>query len=362
MKTKIISYTPPEINQEISVDFYLEYPQEIQSKTLKTKRRALLIVDPNLNKDQVKIVENLIKTHVSLVKVFKIHYTGKNLESTEMIWSEMIDFRPDVAIALGGGTVCDLVGFTSSAYHRGMDHIFFPTTLLSMVDACIGGKTGIDFKGVKNSIGQVHYARESHCFFPLLETLNKDELMSGVSEIIKAAMLFDSKLFERLERLSKTFEISEEWFDVVSQSSQLKAKMSERPFSERSKLLYGHNIGHGIETYDSTHKRHGDCVAIGMNYELFIAKEAGIVSSDMWLRQNKLIKKFGLPFKFDNIDTKNLKKRIQLYKLYKNDMYLFVIPRSIGTVHELGDNYYWKLSESEFDSLISNLVNNIETI
>lgn len=362
MKTKRISYVPPEINKEILVDFYLNYPKEIDSKVLKSKTRALLVVDPNLNDDRVEKIVKLIKYYVPLIKVFKLNYTGKNLESAEKIWDQMIDFRPDVAIAFGGGTICDLVGFTSSSYHRGMDHIFFPTTLLSMVDACIGGKTGIDFKGVKNSIGQVHYSRESYCFFPLLDTLDYNELISGVSEIIKAAMLFDSELFNLLEKISSTFAISEEWFEVVSRSSQLKAKMSERPFSERSKLLYGHNIGHGIETYDDSHRRHGDCVAIGMNYELFMAKEAGIVSQDMWVRQNMLLKKFGLPFKFDNLDIANLKNKIKLYKLYNNDQYLFVIPRNIGSIHLLKDDYFWKISEEEFDTLFTSLGNSIGNI
>jgi 3-dehydroquinate synthetase len=95
-----------------------------------------------------------------------------------------------------------------------------------MVDACIGGKTGIDFGGVKNSVGHVHYALESYCIFPFLKTLKYQELISGFSEVIKAAMLFDGDLLKQIQKLPIKFECSRDWFIAVSRGAELKAMLS----------------------------------------------------------------------------------------------------------------------------------------
>src|SRR3989338_10578117 len=186
---KSIIYLPPELGKSVRVFFFLEEPKEINSQILGSKQQVLLIVDDNLDQGKISTVLLLLKKQVKQISIYKLNYGQKNLSRVSKIWDEMIRVHPDVAISLGGGTTCDLVGFAASCYHRGLDHIFFPTTLLSMVDACIGGMTSIDFGGVKNSVGQVHYAKENHCIFPFLETLQYDELKSGISEIVKIAML-----------------------------------------------------------------------------------------------------------------------------------------------------------------------------
>jgi len=324
---KIITYSPPELGKSIEVSFFLHEPKEINSQVLGLKNNALLVVDGNLDKTKVDLVLSLINKYVKKISVYKLDCGSKDLTRVRKIWDKMIQAHPDVVIALGGGTTCDLVGFAASCYHRGLDHIFFPTTLLSMIDASIGGKTGIDFGGVKNSIGQVHYALESYCIFPFLETLKYEELISGFSEVIKAGMLFDEKLIQLIEKLPPTFKISYSWFVAVSRGAELKAKISEKSFSQRSKLLYGHNIGHGFETLDSIHRRHGDCVSIGMNYELALGVVANLVNKDIWNRQNRLLNKFGLPVFIPKITNfEKIKKKMRQYKLYKDNTYLFVIP------------------------------------
>lgn len=348
---KVIRYSPPEIGKTVSVSFYLHQPHFIVSPTLEKKKSALLVVDGSLDKAKTDYVVFLLKKQLDNIHILNIGYGPKNLARVKQIWTSMLKVHPDVAVALGGGTTCDLVGFASSCYHRGLDCILFPTTLLSMVDACIGGKTGIDFGGVKNSIGQVHYAVESHCIFPFLDSLNQEELISGFSEVIKAAMLFDENLLQSIEKLEGSFNLGQDWFSVVSRGAELKAQFSEQPFSQRSKLLYGHNIGHGLETLSSIHRRHGDCVAVGMSYELAIGVVSGLVKREVWERQNKILKKFKLPTQLPaNASFAKMKEKMRKYKLYKDDAYLFVIPERPGVIIEDGSGYYCRLSEKQLDT------------
>ncbi len=353
MQNKVFTYHPPEIENDVSVSFYFEKSAKIQSKCLDAKKKALLVIDSNLDSKKVSFVKRIVQEHIRNVDVYRFEYGPKNLKNVEKIWSALLESHPEVVIAFGGGTTCDLVGFAASCYQRGLDHIFFPTTLLSMVDACIGGKTGIDFGGIKNSIGQVHYARESHCFFEFLGSMETDELMSGVSEMVKAGMLFDSKLIDLMEKLPSKFVISKDWMSAISRSAQLKANISEEPFSERSRLLYGHNIGHGVETYNSTHRRHGDCVSIGMNYELAMAVAYKIVDPLVWKRQVDLLHKFGLPTVISGMSLEVIKERMKKYKLYKDGEFFFIVPQKFGKIYEQKHGYYWKLNERQFDTLFA---------
>lgn len=348
---KNISYSPPELGKTIEVSFFLQEPKEIHSKILHNKKRALLVVDSNLDNAKIDLVLSLLRKDVEQVQIYKLEYGAKNLSRVKKIWEAMIQFYPDVAVALGGGSTCDLLGFAASCYHRSLDHIFFPTTLLSMVDACIGGKTGIDFGGVKNSVGQVHYALESYCIFPFLESLNYEELISGFSEVVKAGMLFDENLIQQIEKLPKKFSMSKDWFTVISRGAELKAKMSENPFSQRSKLLYGHNIGHGFETLNSTHRRHGDCVSLGMNYELAIGVAIGAVDNSVWERQQNILKRFGLPYKLPKrTNFEKIKNKMKKYKLYKEGQYLFIIPKTPGEIIESKQSYYIELCDKKLNN------------
>ncbi|MDR2410492.1 MAG: 3-dehydroquinate synthase [Bacteroidales bacterium] len=347
---KNILYSPPELGKTIKISFFLHEPKEIQSEILSGKKRGLLVVDGNLDENKINLILFLVKKYVEEVEVYKLKYGEKNLNRVKQIWQSMIRFHPDVAIALGGGTTCDLVGFASSCYHRNLDHIFFPTTLLSMVDACVGGKTGIDFGGIKNSVGQIHYALESYCIFPFLQSLDYGELISGFSEVVKVGMLFDGDLIQQIEKLPKTFSFSRDWFSAISRGAELKAIMSENQFSQRSKLLYGHNIGHGLETLSSTHRRHGDCVSIGINYELAIAVVVGKVEKNIWERQQEILKSFGLPFKIpERANFEKIKSKMRKYKLYREGRYLFVFPKNPGEIIETNNNFYTELPDEKLD-------------
>jgi 3-dehydroquinate synthase len=165
-------------------------------------------------------------------------------------------------------------------------------------------------------------------------------------------MLFEEELLAKIEKLNSTFSMTDEWFEVVSRGAELKALMSEQLLSQRSRLLYGHNVGHGIETYDDTHRRHGDCVAIGMNIELALAVAGGLVDRKVWHRQQKILNKFNLTDRLPiGMEFSKIKDKMKLYKLYKNGEYLFVIPKKPGTIIRNNGDYYWHLTEKDLDIL-----------
>jgi 3-dehydroquinate synthase len=223
-------------------------PQKLSTPTLAKYDKALLVVDNNLGDPLVNTVERLIRQEIQSTSIFIQKYGAKNLARVQVIWDKMMAVSPDVVIAVGGGVTCDLVGFAASCLYRGTDHLFFPTTVLSMIDTCIGVKADVDYRKVKNSIGSTHYAPSSTNIVSFLETLAREEYRSGFSEAIKWAMLADALFFERLDAFSRCSEEEQQGqlTEVLATAASLKAmmigKLKAAAYSQL--VLYGHNIGH----------------------------------------------------------------------------------------------------------------------
>ena len=165
-------------------------------------------------------------------------------------------------------------------------------------------------------------------------------------------MLFSADLFNKLQCFSQSNEI--ELRNIIAESAKFKALLCEQPLKVRSKLLYGHNIGHGIETYSSLRRRHGDCVSIGMNLEAAMAVQLGILQKQDWLSQQELLLRFHLPTEF----PKGMKKevvmeRMKLYKLYKEGKFFFVLPKKIGGIYETNRSYFTVIEDQKFVDLLS---------
>lgn len=257
--------------------------------------------DHGLSAEQVKAVVELFPQHK--LNPIAVATDKKDIKKVEQIWNQLVDEVHDVAIVLGGGTLSDLTGFACSTYQRGVPRIVFPTTLLAMVDATIGGKTGVDYQDVKNAIGTMHYPILSISYLPFLDTLSDSELTSGFSEIIKVAVLQNPELFRRLTRLKNCRDICPE---LLCLSAKQKAKICEEGSSQKIKLLYGHAIGHALEKCTETKLRHGDAVAIGMNIEGAIACIMGIWNQKEWNMQRQLLQQLSLPTKIPPSVTINM--------------------------------------------------------
>lgn len=204
----------------------------------------------------------------------------KNLETCQLIWQELMEGnfnRNDLLINLGGGVIGDMGGFAASTFKRGMDFLQMPTTLLSQVDASIGGKLGIDFLQVKNSIGLFKNPQAVLIAPEFLQTLPFTEIRSGFAEIIKHTLINSVEQWNALRKIEDLRSVT--WEEYLEPSLQIKkAIVEEDPFEKgiRKALNFGHTIGHAIEGWALETEKpllHGEAIAIGMICEAWLAHQ-----------------------------------------------------------------------------------------
>jgi len=205
--------------------------------------------------------------------------SNKTIASVEKIWLQLVEgkaVRSSLMICLGGGIITDIGGFAAATYKRGMSFIHIPTTLLAMVDASLGGKTGVNLNSVKNQIGM--FARPTAVFiFPeFLNTLSKRQKLSGYSEMVKHAMIDSERHFQKIIVLNSPEKFCTEKF--ILESASVKMEIINNDLKEkglRKVLNFGHTIGHAVESYslkyDSDPLLHGEAIAIGLICESFIS-------------------------------------------------------------------------------------------
>lgn len=202
---------------------------------------------------------------------------NKNIDFCIGVWKMLLDFgaeRNSLLINLGGGVVTDMGGFAASTYKRGIDFIQIPTSLLSQVDASVGGKTGIDLDSVKNIIGTFTQPQAVYIHTEFLKTLDRRQLISGFAEMIKHGFIFDADYFQDL----KAFDFDNPDAGLIHRSVEIKnAVVTEDPKENglRKILNFGHTIGHAVETYSIEHDAnpllHGEAIAVGMICEAYLS-------------------------------------------------------------------------------------------
>ncbi|MFY7665144.1 3-dehydroquinate synthase [Flavobacterium sp.] len=224
----------------------------------------------------------------------------KQLEICRFIYEELADIEADkstLMINFGGGVVTDIGGFIASTFKRGIDFVNVPTTLLGMVDAALGGKNGIDLGPVKNQIGTTAMPQLVLIDCAFAESLESEEILSGLAEMIKHGAIADAAVFERFEQAT-SFSITAD-SDSIIESAQIKMRIvSEDPFENglRKVLNFGHSIGHALESYllENSEERvyHGYCVAAGMIMESHMAWQNGLLAETDFNRLVAVIDRF----------------------------------------------------------------------
>lgn len=230
-------------------------------------RKTLVVTDEGVPSEYAQTICDNCKEYKKVV--IPSGEKSKSFETLQFILNEMCSFnmdRKDCAVAVGGGVVGDLVGFASSIYMRGIDFYNVPTTLLSQVDSSIGGKTAINFNGIKNVVGSFYQPKAVLIDTEVLKTLSNRLLSNGLVESIKMALTCDKSFFELFENL--TFEqIKENLEQIIIKSLNIKKHIVEKDEKEsnlRRVLNFGHTFGHGVETLTEKYGAlHGECVALG---------------------------------------------------------------------------------------------------
>lgn len=247
----------------------------------------------NFSKILVLVDENtaehcwpLLRTHLPAdAAVFQIQSgeSFKNIATCQLIWQQMLDKELDrkaLLINLGGGVIGDMGGFCAGTYKRGIQFLQMPTTLLSQVDASVGGKLGIDHAGFKNVVGLFQNPQAVLIDPDFLNTLPARELRSGFAEIIKHALIADAKQWQELSALATIEQM--DWTSWISRSVAIKREIvAIDPFeqNQRKLLNFGHTIGHAVESYCLTTDQpltHGEAVAWGMMSEVLLSEKVGL--------------------------------------------------------------------------------------
>ncbi len=254
--------------------------------------------------------------------------------------------RSSTLLALGGGVIGDMTGFAAATWLRGINVIQVPTSLLAMVDASIGGKTGVNHPQGKNLIGAFHQPRLVFIDSQVLKTLPAREFRAGMAEVIKYGIIWSPELFAQLEacpRLDQIRYVSPELQQAILQHScQAKATVvsqDEREAGLRAILNYGHTIGHAVESLTGYRLvNHGEAVAIGMVAAGRIALEMGLWTQADCDRQDQLIAKTGLPTRIPaGVAVEAIVEALQLDKKVKAGQVRFILPTRIGRVEVRDD-------------------------
>jgi 3-dehydroquinate synthase len=249
--------------------------------------------------------------------------------------------RSSVMVALGGGVVGDMTGFAAATWLRGISVVQVPTSLLAMVDAAIGGKTGVNHPQGKNLIGAFHQPRLVLIDPQVLQTLPAREFRAAIAEVIKYGIIWDAELFGQLEqakRLDQIRYVGESLLqDVLLRSCQAKAHVvsqDEKESGLREILNYGHTVGHAVESLTGYRVvNHGEGVALGMVAAGNIAVEMGLWNAAERDRQSVLIEKAGLPTRLpEGMDIDAILQSLQSDKKVKDGKVRFVLPKQIGSV------------------------------
>ncbi len=232
---------------------------------LDLNRRVLVVTDTGVPAVYAKTVALQCKT--PFICTVEAGEGSKSIEGFEKLLHIMLEngfSRKDCVVAVGGGVVGDLSGFAASAYMRGIDFYNIPTTLLSQIDSSIGGKTAINFGGIKNIVGAFYQPKKVLIDPELLKTLAERQFSNGLAEAIKMALTSDSELFEIFENK----DIKESIDEIIIRSLNIKKTVVEQDEKEsgiRKILNFGHTIGHGIESSGNMAELyHGECVALGL--------------------------------------------------------------------------------------------------
>jgi 3-dehydroquinate synthase len=222
---------------------------------------------------------------------------SKTLETAAQLWNRMLEEgfgRDTLLVTLGGGVVSDLGGFVAAGFKRGIPCIHIPTSLVAMVDAAIGGKTGVNLGGIKNQVGFFHLPASVLAFPVFLGTLPRAELRSGMAELVKTALVGDRQFWNRLRRgglqqVMDTPPAEKSWIDLVFKAMSIKSAMVRQDYRERNirkKLNFGHTIGHALEAFSHREGRlplrHGDAVAAGMIGAAYLSNlKTGLPAADL---------------------------------------------------------------------------------
>ena len=268
---------------------------------------------------------------------------GKSARTLESIWNWLgaAGFtRSDLIIGIGGGAVTDLAGYAAASWLRGLDWVAIPTTVAGMVDAAVGGKTGINSDYGKNLIGAFHSPIKVIADTAWLKTLSDRDFAAGLAEVVKCGFIADAQILTiveglTLDQIRSSKELTQE---LIERAVQVKADVVSGDFKEsfnREILNYGHTFGHAVEIHSQYSLRHGECVSIGMAFIAHLSFESGLISEELLERHLSVLRGLELPVQYTQGEWPELFSAMKLDKKSRGNNLRFVVITEIGKTQRL---------------------------
>ncbi|MEA3354668.1 MAG: 3-dehydroquinate synthase [Campylobacterota bacterium] len=322
----IVNITLPDTQYDITID---------KLHPISLNKKVVVVTNPTVSGLHLDYLLSKIEASELSVVTIPDGEQYKTMTTIETILEHCFEHklnRSSVLIAFGGGVIGDMTGFAASIYQRGIDFIQVPTTLLSQVDASVGGKTGINNKFGKNLVGAFHQPIAVNIDPYFLTTLPKREFGAGVAEIVKMAVCFNKDFFQWLENNDMSDE--ENIKTAIQKSVETKAwvvSQDEKEKGLRAALNYGHTFGHVIENetnYDTY--LHGEAVGIGMCMANDLAVKLQIMTQEEANRVKKLLEKYDIPTSYKIEDVEDFYEHFFLDKKSLDKKIKFILPVGIG--------------------------------
>ena len=295
---------------------------------------AIVVTDENVAKFHLEKIQSEFGAKVATIPAGEEH---KNLQTISFLWKAFLENgldRKSTVIAVGGGVVTDVVGFAASTYMRGINWIAVPTTLLSMADASLGGKTGFDLPEGKNLIGAFYPPKLVLADPEFLKTLPEREFISGMAEVTKHGIVSDPELFDLCGRGLDW--VKEHLEEIIRRGMAVKIEVIEEdPYEKgfRAALNLGHTIGHAVELVSRFNLRHGEAIAIGMVVEAKYAALIGLTNQALVEKIQRALKSLGLPTQIPAETSRDEIIRAMKMDKKKNAKAIrFALPVEIGKV------------------------------
>ncbi len=307
---------------------------------IETYSKIFVLVDENTNEHCLPYFLANLPTEIE-IEIIEIEpgEENKNIYTCIDLWHTLIELdadRKSIMINLGGGVITDIGGFVASTYKRGIDFVNIPTTLLAMVDASVGGKTGVDLGSLKNQIGIINEPKSVIVISKFLETLPTNQMRSGLAEMLKHGLIYDKTYWDKLKHLNN---LNTDDLDVlIKQSIEIKNKIVSQDLKEngiRKALNFGHTLGHAIESYcleseDKNQLLHGEAIAIGMILESYLSYKLEFISKDSYAEIKYIITDVFEKIQFNESDIQNIMNLLVFDKKNEFGNIQFTLLNKIG--------------------------------
>ena len=347
-----------------NIRFTNKIKESIKSLSKKYKKVAI-VTDKNI----WSIYNDTLKNKDVLNILLRPGEKSKSIQVKNYIEENLFENnfnRKSIIIGVGGGVIGDLVGFTVSTFMRGIDLIHIPTTLVSIIDSSIGGKTAIDNKYGKNLIGTFYNPKEILIDLNFLSSLPSKEIRQGMAEIIKYSIIDNKQLFKTLETINTNLLSNNKSIiqRIIKTCMQIKIKTIKADFREGDKrmiLNFGHTVGHALERLFNYKEAHGDCIGLGMLIESKISQNINKITVKEYEEIKRILFRYNLlSLKINKTNTKKLISFMRLDKKNSTNNITFSIPKNIGNIYKNNGKHSIEISDIIIEKSINKVINEIK--